>query len=233
MTVRPFFSFYGGKWRDAIKHYPPPAYRHIVEPFAGSAGYALRWPALHVSLFDIDPVIVGVWDYLIHVTPSELLALPDVAEHIDELRVCQEARWLIGFWLNRGAAAPRKRPSSWMRSGTRPGSFWGPRVRERIASQLGAIAHWRITQGSYPEAECADPATTYFVDPPYQGAGVHYTHGSNGIDYAALGSWCKGLVEQVIVCENSGADWLPFSPLRDVKTTRRDMRSKEAVWLSV
>lgn len=28
-------------------------------------------------LADIDPIICGVWDYLIHVRESEVLALPD------------------------------------------------------------------------------------------------------------------------------------------------------------
>ena len=35
---------------------------------------------------------------------------------------------------------------------------------------------------------------------------------------------------QVIVCENEGADWLPFSPLADVKATRPNSRSIEVVW---
>ena len=35
--LRPFFGYYGGKWRDAVKHYPEPAFETIIEPFAGSA----------------------------------------------------------------------------------------------------------------------------------------------------------------------------------------------------
>ena len=35
MTLRPFFSYYGGKWRSAVKHYPAPEFDQIVEPFAG------------------------------------------------------------------------------------------------------------------------------------------------------------------------------------------------------
>ena len=33
--LRPFFGFYGGKWRDSPRHYPPPAHTRIIEPFAG------------------------------------------------------------------------------------------------------------------------------------------------------------------------------------------------------
>jgi hypothetical protein len=48
--LRPFFGYYGGKWRDAVKHYPPPEHTRIVEPFAASAGYSLRYPDRKVIL---------------------------------------------------------------------------------------------------------------------------------------------------------------------------------------
>lgn len=227
--IRPFFSFYGGKWRDTPRHYPAPSHSTIVEPFAGGAGYSLRFPDLDVVICDIDPVITGVWRYLIGASSSDILSLPDVDGCVDDLAVCQEARWLIGFWLNRAAAAPRKKPSAWMRSGVRPGSFWGPRVRERIAGQLSAIRHWRVIEGDYTAT--ADLGTAaWFVDPPYEGAGSHYVHGCNAIDYGDLAAFCRARRGQIIVCENHGAAWLPFSLLRDVKTAR-SKRSAEAVWL--
>ena len=72
-VLRPFFGYYGGKWRDAAKHYPPPKYQLIVEPFAGSAGYALRYHEHEVVLCERDPVIAAVWEYLISVEPEEIL----------------------------------------------------------------------------------------------------------------------------------------------------------------
>ncbi|NJK31489.1 MAG: hypothetical protein HC927_03175 [Deltaproteobacteria bacterium] len=146
-SLRPFFSYYGGKWRDARTNYPPPRYGHIVEPFAGSAGYALRYPNCRVTLYELDPVVYGVWDYLInHATEDEIRALPDVPldGSVDDLDVKEPAKWLIGFWLNRATTSPRKTPSKWMRDKIRPGSFWGPRVRETIASQLKYIEHWKV-----------------------------------------------------------------------------------------
>lgn len=230
--LRPFFGFYGGKWRDTPKHYPPPRHEIIVEPFAGSAGYALRYANRKVVLCDVDPVVTGVWDYLTTASSAEILGLPDFGpdQTIDDLEVCQEARWLIGFWLNRGVAHPRRSPSRWMRDGIRPGSFWGERVRQTIASQLGAISHWQVHNCSYQDAP-VDGEVTWFIDPPYQHAGRHYSFGSSGIDYAELGAWCRARTGQVVVCEGSGADWLPFEPLGDVKTTRR-RRASEQVWLS-
>lgn len=231
--LRPFFGYYGGKWRDTPKHYPPPVHDTIIEPFAGSAGYALRYPSRNVILCEIDPVLAAVWRYLIDVKPKEILAISDLEPDgsVDDLPVCQEAKWLVGLWLNRGAASPRKSPSKWMRDGVRPGSFWGPRVRQTIASQVDSIGHWDIINGSY--TECPTPGkATWFVDPPYQEAGKHYRFGSDQIDYPALGKWCKALRGQVIVCENEGATWLSFRELADVKTTRAARRSKEVIWLS-
>lgn len=229
--LRPFFSFYGGKWRDAAKNYPPPVHMRIVEPFAGSAGYSLRYPEREVVLVDIDPIIVGVWDYLIKVSASEVRRIPDLgdSESVDEIRMCQEAKWLVGFWLNRAASSPRKRPSKWMRDRIRPGSFWGERVRETIAMQVDSIRHWRVTEGSY--LSCTpNRKSTWFVDPPYQVAGRHYRYGSGRIDYEHLGLWCRGRQGQVIACENDGARWLPFRPLANVKTTRKGQRSRESIW---
>jgi site-specific DNA-adenine methylase len=231
LQLRPFFGFYGGKWRDAIKHYPAPEHDTIVEPFAGSAGYSLRYPSRKVVLCEKDPVIAGLWEYLIGVSSEEIRELPDVGrdQTIDDLSVCEEAKWLIGFWLNRGTSRPRRSPSAWMRDGVRPGSFWGARVRETVATQVDAIRHWQIYNCSYEECP-VDFAATWFIDPPYEGVGHHYKFGSTGIDYAELAGWCRSRSGQVIVCENDGATWLPFAKIADVKTTRSDRRSVEVSW---
>lgn len=234
--LRPFFSYYGGKWRDA-KSYPSPKFATVVEPFAGSAGYALRYPERRVILGDVDPIIVGVWQYLIAAKESEILSICDIGddETVDDLDACQEARWLVGFWLNKGSAGPRKRPSSWMRSGISPGSFWGDRVRSTIASQLSAIRHWTIQHRSYDDIAAPGSNATWFVDPPYQAAGKHYRFGSKHVDFPMLSEKCAALASggcQVIACENEGASWLPFRPLAEVKTSRPGRRSSEYVWIS-
>lgn len=231
-TLRPFFGFYGGKWRDSRRLYPLPELPVLVEPFAGSAGYAVRYHYLEVVLCEVDPVIAAVWDYLINVKSSEILAIRDLGhdESVDDLTgVPQEARWLIGFWLNRGTDRPRRSPSKWMREGVRPGSFWGERVRQTLAFQVNHIRHWTIHNCAYDSCPYDGPAT-WFVDPPYQHAGRHYTYGSKLIDYEQLGLWCESRTGQTIVCENQGADWLPFVPLDSTKTTRAGRVSREVVW---
>src|SRR5262245_19094694 len=151
--LRPFFGFCGGKWRDALKHYPVPVHGTVVEPIAGSAGYSVRHAHRKVILGDSDPVICGVWDYLIHASAEEILAIPDVkpGQTVPDLAIPQEARWLVGFWLNRGVSRPRTSPSAWMRDRIRPGSFWGDRVRLTIASQVDHIRHWRVYNCSYED----------------------------------------------------------------------------------
>ena len=129
----PFFCFYGGKWRAAPR-YPAPLHRTVVEPFAGAAGYATRQHARQIILADIDPIITGLWRYLIGASRSEIEALPSVVGHVDDVRAPQEARWLIGFWLNKATNSPRKQPGAWMRSGIRPNSLWGDAIKSRIAS---------------------------------------------------------------------------------------------------
>lgn len=230
--LKPFFTYYGGKWRDSPKHYPAPKYTTIVEPFAGSAGYSLRNYAASIILCDLDPIICSVWDYLIHVSSEEILRLPDMSEGqvISDLRIPQEARWVVGFWVNTGCSRPRNMPSTRMLSGRSPKSYWGPEVRLRLATQVEYIRHWKIFNCSYENAPYAGNAT-WFIDPPYQKAGIHYKYGSKFIDYGNLATWCKARPGQIIVCEGEGAGWLPFAPIGYINTSRVGKKSLEASYV--
>jgi site-specific DNA-adenine methylase len=224
--VKIFFSYYGGKYRCA-PHYSAPEFDTIIEPFAGSAGYSVRHYAKNVILVDKDEKVAMLWDYLINVSSQEIMSLPDIASGttVDEYNLSEEQKYLVGFWLNKGSAAPCKMPSKWMRTGS--GLFWGANVRDRIASNVENIRHWKIIHGSYEDAP--DMPATWFVDPPYQAAGKHYRHSSNNIDFAALGDWCRSRTGQVMVCENEGASWLPFIPFRSIKGTHGKTRSGVSV----
>jgi hypothetical protein len=223
VRLRPFFSFYGAKWRTA-RRYPAPTHSTIVEPFAGSAGYAGNYSDRQVVLVDADETIAGLWSYLINVSAAEIRALPDRVEHTDDVVGPQEARSLIGFWLNKGAERPRHRPSAWMRRDPRPGICWGAEVRDRIAEQVEHIRHWRVLHGDYTAAP--DVTATWLIDPPYVDKGRRYRR--RVTDHGALGMWCRERSGQVIVCEQDGATWLPFAHLADAKSTRGT--SREVVW---
>jgi hypothetical protein len=173
-----------------------------------------------VLLNDADPVICAVWSFLIRSTPRCIMSLPliEPGQDVAELGVCQEAQWFIGFWLNKASAQPKRTLSGWAIKA--PQQFWGAHKRQQIAGQVERISHWQVSNRQFYELE--NRAACWFVDPPYQVAGKGYRCGSNGIDYAQLGAWCASRTGQLIVCENEGADWLPFSGA----TTLRNARNK-------
>ena len=182
-------------------------------------------------LIDASEKVCGVWEYLIRTPAAEILALPDLVRGVgvDEYAICQEARWLLGFWCNAGAAVPSKSPSTWNAD---HGSNWNNAGRARVARQVDSIRHWRVIRGTYRDAP--DAPATWFIDPPYQGrAGSYYPAGSGSIDYGDLGAWCRSRAGQVMACEGPDADWLPFRPIATIKGcdgARRTGKSAEVVW---
>ena len=231
-NLYPFFCYYGGKWRTA-KWYANPLYPNIIEPFAGAAGYSLRYPDHQVTLYDTDPAIFGIWDYLIKITPHEIRQLPINVTNVHDLSIPQEAKWLIGFWLNKGTSSPQAKPSAWMRGGTRPNSYWGEIIRERIANQVDRIKHWKVINQSYETAN--NIPATWFIDPPYQGpCGKHYV--CKFEHYDLLSKWCQQRQGQTIVCEQAGATWLPFQHFRTIRTNpskRGKSKSHEVMWTNL
>lgn len=231
--IRPFWRYYGGKWRNA-PHYPAPRHDTVVEPFAGAAGYSCRYPDRRVVLVDRSPIIAGIWRYLIAESSDSIRALPDIPDGgtVDDCAMPQEARWLAGFWCNNAVVAPCKSPSKWASRGANVHNWggWNDRSRERIASQVDRIRHWRIIEGDY--ADAPDVEATWHIDPPYQSkAGSYYPHQPD--DFGALGAWCRTRRGQVMVCEQQGADWLPFEPLgsfRSAPAAYRPKRSAEVIW---
>jgi site-specific DNA-adenine methylase len=214
--VRPFFSYFGSKWRGAT-YYPEPLHDTIIEPFAGSAGYSLRHYERNVLLNDKYPAIYKIWDYLINVSETEIRRLPTDLDEIYKINCSEPARMLIGFWFDRAEVKPQIKPSGWMRNGKRPEQFWGENVKERIAKQLKYIRHWKIYNNDY--RDLPNDACSWFIDPPYQIHGKHYVYGNN-LDYNKLGSWCKERQGQAIICEQDGAKWLPFQEFRKLPSLR-------------
>ena len=227
--LKPFWRYYGGKWRAAPR-YPEPDHRVIVEPFAGAAGYSLRYPDQRVVLVEKYPTIAEMWRYLIKALPSEIRRIAEV-QHVEDLPrwVPQGARSLVGFAMNSGASAPCKMLSAGrlkMRSMGRALEGWTPKLRGRVASQVEFIRHWKIIEGDYTRAP--DVSATWFVDAPYSNeAGRHYIH--HQVDYAELASWCRSRRGQVLVCEQEGATWAPFRPFETSKAAM-GRNSREALW---
>ena len=233
-SLKPFFTYFGGKYRAAPR-YPKPAHDTIVEPFAGAAGYSLRYPERKVILNDLDPYLAGTWNYLINVSRAEIESLPvydHTWESVDDLtHLPQEARWLIGWWMNKGTTQPSKTPSKWMRTSETLGeNYWGPGIRNRIASQVEHIRHWKVSNLHFQDVPNTE--ATWFIDPPYEVAGKYRVR---DVNFPELGEWCRTRQGQTIVCENLGATWLPFEPFLDIKATSGQKRagvSKEVIWLN-
>jgi hypothetical protein len=231
LGIRPFWRYYGGKWRAAPR-YPAPLYDTIIEPFAGSAGYSLRYPERKVVLIEKYPVIAELWRYLIAVTESELLAVPEV-ESTDDLPswVPPGARYLVGFCLGDASGTPRKTLSAGMRRMQKrwDTNGWTDQRKRNITANLGAIRHWAVIEGDFSDAP--DTPATWFIDPPYSGPpGRHYKHAD--VDYERLSDWCKDRRGQVLVCENQGAQWLPFRSFATLKAGLNGKGSAEVIWTS-
>src|SRR5687767_11153799 len=64
------------------KQYPAPLHPTIVEPFAGSAQYAVHHivngHAERAVLTDTDPRVVEMWHRILRMPPAAVLALPPV-----------------------------------------------------------------------------------------------------------------------------------------------------------
>lgn len=205
------WSYYGAKKRIA-KYYPEPIYDTIIEPFAGSAQYSLykdNWKK-QVILIDKYKVIVDLWKWLINVKEKDILGLPilETGESLDNYSdICPEAKMLIGFYINSGSAQPKKTVKKF--------NGWNKKRKETIANDLKKIRHWKVFYNEYKNIP--NKKVTWFIDPPYQFGGEWYRESNKSLDYNDLGIWCKNREGQVIVCENTKANWLSFKPLVELK----------------
>lgn len=210
------FSFFGSKSK-IVKKYPKPKTDRIVEPFAGSARYSLEHWEKDVVLFDKDPVIFGVWKYLLQASKQDILSLPDVPNQTQLNliygfeQLSKEEKWLIGFCCNGGSAQPKNV------SGKHNFNSWN-KDKIRISNNLHKISHWKIFEMSYENIDIESlGVATFFIDPPYEAKGKWYKE--NKINYPHLRNWINGLNGQIIVCENVGNTWINVRKLVEIPFT--------------
>jgi hypothetical protein len=224
------FSYYGAK--SQIAHlYPAPVYDTIIEPFAGAANYSCLHFKKKVILFEPNPVIFSILDFLIKSSKKDILVLPLLksGEKVSDLKVCQEAKWMIGMRVNQGVVRPRQQLTQ--RAIESPSSAWSYRGRSQLSYFVERIKHWKVfNQHCWAAFDgYRDAPVTWFIDPPYQGdAGKAYPNGSDCINFPQLGQEIQTLAGQVIVCEGEGADWLPFRFFR--KNMGMGKKGKERKW---
>ncbi len=219
------FSYYGSKSK-LVHCYPPPEHDVIVEPFAGTASYSQRYFDRSVMLYDLNPAIVEAWEFLIGASRREIMSLP--FENDPSLSLGQ--RTIVGSWLNQGTCEPWGKQARTTFSTKGMGSL--SQLRKTVMAKFAShISHWKVFLGTYRDVP--DVEATWFIDPPYQFGGEHYTCSSTGIDWEDLVAFCRNRGGLTILCENSKQEWFPES-MRKVRAIRgaNKKRSVEMVWVS-
>lgn len=223
MITGPLFKWFGSKWSTS-KHYPAPKHDTIVEPFAGGAGYSLRYCDRAVFLAERDVHIRRLWWWLIgEAKESDIRELPiNIPEGTDirTLGLSLGQSLLIKSWQRTNNVGDCWTVSSW---GNKPGQ-WTTNTRARVASEFHQIKHWHVVEDGMRLLNATCEPCTWFIDPPYQ---FNYQYRSSPIDYTTLASVVHQLPGQTIVCEalcqktGTCPTWLPFVDFRRTVTSRR------------
>lgn len=206
------WSYYGAK-TNIVDLYPKPKHGKIIEPFAGSARYALKYFDREVLLVDKYEVIVKIWKWLKLCSPNDILTLPrsfKLGQTLNDFTFdCEEAKLLMGFIIKGGNQSPVIKPSK-RRVVNRPNGI--NYSIKQIASNLFKIKHWEIMHDSYENIP--NEEATWFIDPPYQFGGHAYVMNNRKLNFSQLSEWCKNRQGQIIVCESNKADWMDFIPMQ-------------------
>lgn len=217
------FPYYGSK-SIIVSLYPKPVHGLIVEPFAGSARYALKYFERDVILVDKYEPIVKIWRWLQQCSEGDILGLPKLklGDDIRLINVSEEEKLFLGMLAGVSGASPRFKvsPFAAIQNGRK-------NQLRRIAGQLFKIRHWKIEHGDFKNIE--NKIATWFIDPPYQFGGNGYV--CSKVDYSFLAHWARNRNGQVIVCENTKADWMPFSPLKKMRGAMSV--TTEAIWTNL
>jgi hypothetical protein len=229
----PMFTYFGAKHRLAA-FYPGPLHSTVVEPFAGSAAYAMhhaRNPAVErILLIEKDARVVETWRRVLSMSVDDLRTyrVPAAGEETTDFLVMTAATSNAVARCRKMTVTPRQVRAMGM-------------MLRRMAGVLEAAkAKVEVVEGDYRKAP--DIEASWFIDPPYspspragtrtsrpQGAGYAKGCDSASLDYSKLAEWARSRTGQTIVCESHGAAWLPFEPLRrSADSMGRPMR--EVCW---
>lgn len=215
------WNYYGSK-SIIVDLYPPPKYGKIIEPFAGSARYSLKYWDRDVLLVDKYDVVIKVWKWLQSCSKQDILGLPDLkkGELISDYNLPEPAAMFLGFLAGVSCTAPRNKISAFAAEQN------GRKNKlKRIADNLYKIKHWQIIHGDYNEIP--NKQSTWFIDAPYQHGGYAYVE--NKIDFTHLRNWVISREGHIIVCENTRADWMDFKPMVAMRGGNTKYTT-EAIW---
>jgi hypothetical protein len=234
--LHPLFKVFGSKWSSS-KHYPAPIEGlRIYEPFAGSAGYSLRHHDFPVTIYEINPHLSYLWQWLINsATSQDVLDIPlNIPEGTDIRDLGKDLSHgqmlLLKNWQRTNNCGSCWTISKW---GSLPGQFTA-NTRARVADEIHAIKHWKFEPVTWTESG------TYFCDSPYF---YNYKYGIKDFDFDAYAANVGRVPPNSIViaceavCPKTGKipDYLPFQPSHSQVTSRRkasnNHHSKELVYV--
>jgi hypothetical protein len=250
------FFYYGSK-RAVARYYDRPRFPVVVEPFAGAAAYSMHYIGVadEVLLYEKDVRVVELWHRLLAMEPDEVLAL--VSELPEPGSRTSDFLYMTAATSNAIAMCKQMKVTDRMpdaiHSMLRQIATGGDHSLLSVAKRKVTVHH-----GDYREAP--DIEATWFIDPPYQitdeaasakderrarfarsvrthtqfPQGMGYAPGckATDVDYFELGEWCQARRGQVIVAEQSGADWLPFWPLSRGNRDSTGNLTSEVEWTS-
>ena len=205
------FPYFGKKLRMAGA-YPPAEHNLIIEPFAGSMGYTLYCRPKRALGIEADPEVVALWARCLD--QKLPLPKPEVGTKTTDLlvKLCSYSEHAL---TSRELTVTSRMVRDW------------DTIQARILEQAQWVReHVTYTHASYEDAP--DVVATWFIDPPYQHANRR-GYAKKLTDYARLADWVRSRRGQVIVCEQEGADWLPFQPLYGL-SSHRGSKSTEVLW---
>ena len=227
MIIKAPLSYYGGKSK-LVHLYPAPIHDLIIEPFAGSAAYSwyhrrrLDGSQREIWLNDLDPRTYSIWKFLTSPDACAIVEayVPDQVEpgmkvsdfippeHPGLVELCRAE-------ANQGTMGEKGVRDVITKMGAK---CW--KVKRKALTVIPEVVNWKITSVDW--SDLANVNATWFVDSPYNNAaGAQYRLGATTINYDPLGWWCLNRKGQVIVCENLGADWLPFEPFQHSRVSIR------------
>jgi site-specific DNA-adenine methylase len=215
------WSYYGSKSK-IINYYPPPKYNKIIEPFAGSARYSLKYWDREILLIDKYKEVIDIWKWLQHCSTNDIKSLPILKPGTDlrSINLSKEELKFMRWQISTAAFSP-----VWIVTSMQNEEKQKRQLRN-IINNLHKIRDWEIVHGDYRDMK--NEEATWFIDPPYQFGGHKYKEGNNKINFNELGEWCKSRKGQIIVCENTNADWLPFKTMK--KLIGANKKSVECIW---
>jgi len=213
------FSYYGSKSK-IVDYYPPPKYGKIIEPFAGSARYSLKYWDREITLVDKYRPVIDAWLYLRSASISDINNLPKLKpnDNIDNFDISIGEKSLLSFLVNVGNTGRKSMTE-------RSFNQYEGQMRN-IKESLFKIKHWNIICDDYKNL--TNNEQTWFIDPPYQYGGNEYKENNKKIDFGSLAEWCRSRNGHIIVCENTKANWLPFLPIIDMQGSVH--KTTEAIW---